>query len=210
MAIMLCSRNETIRNKWLTTLKGQWQVHEASSVRELFVLLRNYQIKTILLHRGSIEESELRDVCGRQVNCKVFVLSDRPSDNEGVLCLRLGCVGYANTYIAPPRLRAAVEAVESGLIWVGSSLMNHLIKGLTAGAAPETGSADPPDNPLLAGLSNREHQIAKLIAEGLPNGQIATQLDITERTVKAHLSSIYAKTKTKGRLSLALLMKRAE
>ncbi|HBG17970.1 MAG TPA: DNA-binding response regulator, partial [Desulfobulbaceae bacterium] len=83
----------------------------------------------------------------------------------------------------PPRLRAAVEAVESGLIWVGSSLMNYLIKGLTAGAAPETESADPPDNPLLAGLSNRELQIAKLIAEGLPNGEIATQLDITERTV---------------------------
>lgn len=208
MAIMLCSRNETIRNKWLTTLKGQWQVHEASSARELFVLLRNHPIKTILLHRGSIEESELREVCGRHGNCKVFVFSDRPSDNEGVLCLRLGCVGYANTYIAPPRLRAAVEAVESGLIWVGSSLMNYLIKGLTAGAAPETESADPPDNPLLAGLSNRELQIAKLIAEGLPNGEIATQLDITERTVKAHLSSIYGKTQTKGRLSLALLMKK--
>ena len=171
-------------------------------------MLKNYPIKTILLHRGSVEESELRQVCDRYGNCKVFVFSDRPSDNEGVLCLRLGCVGYANTYIAPPRLRAAIEAVESGLIWVGSTLMNHLIKGLQGGAMPQAEPVDPPENPLLAGLSNREHQIAKLVAEGLPNGTIAAQLDITERTVKAHLSSIYAKTQTKGRLSLALLMRK--
>ena len=57
-------------------------------------------------------------------------------------------------------------------------------------------------------LSNRELQIARLIAEGLPNGEISRQLAITERTIKIHLSSIFAKTGTKGRLSLALLMKK--
>lgn len=208
MAIMLCSRNATIRQKWLAILQDQWQVHEASSARDLFILLKNYPIKTILLHRGSVAESELREICRRQGNCRVFVLSDRPTDNEGVFCLRLGCIGYANTYIAAPRLRAAIEAVDTGLVWVGSSLMNHLIKGLAAGVPARAEQDGPPDSPLLAELSNREMQIARLIAEGLPNGEIARQLAITERTVKAHLSSIFAKTRTKGRLSLALLMKK--
>ncbi len=207
MAILLYSRNETVRSKWLMALKGQWQVHQASSVKELFAVMKRFHVETILLHRGSVAESELREVCGIG-GSKVFVLSDRPDDKEGLVCLRLGCVGYANTYIAPLRLKAAVEAVESGLIWVNSSLMQYLIKGLAAGGAHGAEPDSPPANPQLAGLSNRELQIARLVADGLQNNEIAAQLDITERTVKAHLGSIYTKTQTKGRLSLALLMKK--
>lgn len=185
-------------------LKGQWQVHQASSAKELFILLKRFPIQTILLHRGSIDESELREICGRNGGSKVFVFSDRPDDQEGVVCLQLGCVGYANTYITPLRMKAAMEAVESGLVWIGTSLMQHLIKGLASAESQEAA----PVNPLLDGLSNREYQVARLVAEGLQNNEIAVQLDITERTVKAHLSSIYTKTRTKGRLSLALLMKK--
>ena len=47
------------------------------------------------------------------------------------------------------------------------------------------------------------------MAQGLSNSEIAIQLDITERTVKAHLGAVYAKTSTKGRLALALLMRQA-
>jgi len=204
MTILLCSRNETVRNKWSMALKGQWQVHQASSAKELFILLKRFPIQTILLHRGSIDERELREICGRNGGSKVFVLSDRPDDKEGVVCLQLGCVGYANTYITPLRMKAAMEAVESGLVWIGTSLMQHLIKGLASAESQEAS----PVNPLLDGLSNREYQVARLVAEGLQNNEIAAQLDITERTVKAHLSSIYTKTRTKGRLSLALLMKK--
>jgi DNA-binding NarL/FixJ family response regulator len=207
MAILLCSKNDTVRNKWSMALKANWQVHQVASVKELAIVVKRFPIETILLHRGSVTESELREICGSG-GSKVFVLSDRPDDREGLVCLQLGCVGYANTYIAPQRLRAAIEAVESGLIWVGSSLMQHLIKGLAAAGAHAAEPDKPPASPQFAGLSNREYQIARMVADGMPNGEIAEQLDITERTVKAHLSSIYTKTQTKGRLSLALLMKK--
>ena len=42
-----------------------------------------------------------------------------------------------------------------------------------------------------------------MVAEGLQNREVAQRLDITERTVKAHLSSAYAKTSTQSRLGLA-------
>lgn len=188
-------------------LKANWQVHQVASVKELAIVVKRFPVETILLHRGSVTESELREVC-RSGGSKVFILSDRPDDREGLVCLQLGCVGYANTYIAPQRLRAAIEAVESGLIWVGSSLMQHLIKGLAAAGSHAAEPEHQPAGPQFAGLSNREYQIARLVADGMQNNEIAAQLDITERTVKAHLSSIYTKTQTKGRLSLALLMKK--
>jgi two-component system nitrate/nitrite response regulator NarL len=60
----------------------------------------------------------------------------------------------------------------------------------------------------LETLTKREREIADLIAQGQSNLEIAANLDITERTVKAHLSSIYEKTKTGSRLNLALLYNR--
>ena len=57
-------------------------------------------------------------------------------------------------------------------------------------------------------LTKREREIANLVAQGQSNLEIAANLDIAERTVKAHLRSIYEKTKTGSRLNLALLLNR--
>jgi DNA-binding NarL/FixJ family response regulator len=61
---------------------------------------------------------------------------------------------------------------------------------------------------ILESLTKREREIADLVAQGQSNLEIAANLDIAERTVKAHLSSIYEKTKTGSRLNLALLINR--
>ena len=58
----------------------------------------------------------------------------------------------------------------------------------------------------LAGLTERELQVLHLLAEGLSNKEIALALAITERTVKAHLSSIYEKLGVSDRLALAVLL----
>ena len=58
----------------------------------------------------------------------------------------------------------------------------------------------------MAKLTRAERNIAELVARGESNLEIAADLNITERTVKAHLTSIYEKTKTGNRLNLALLI----
>lgn len=211
MAILVCSRNNTVRNKWFEALHPDWQIHQADSVEQMYAILNQFRVEIILIHRNMIDISQLKELAGRVAGVKLFVLTDRPNDREGVTCLHLGCVGYANTYIAKPRLRAAVEAVESGLAWVGSSLMQYLIKSVPVGTEDlEGGEEGIQDNQVLSSLSKREYQIAILVADGFHNSEIASQLGITERTVKAHLSSIYSKTQTKGRLNLVLLMKKGK
>jgi DNA-binding NarL/FixJ family response regulator len=209
MTVLLCSRNDTVRKKWFSALSPTWNVYQAASVDEIVSLLSRMQIDIILLHRSLVDENQLREISTRGAGTKVFVLSDRPEDREGATCLRLGCVGYANTYIAPTRLRSAVQAVQTGLVWVGSSLMQHLIQNIAASrsANPEE-VGEQTTNPRIDTLSRREYQIARMVADGKQNNEIAAELEISERTVKAHLSSIYSKTETKGRLNLALLMKK--
>lgn len=52
------------------------------------------------------------------------------------------------------------------------------------------------------GLSNRESEVAELVAKGLPNKEIGNQLFITEKTVKYHLTNIYLKLDVKSRAQL--------
>ena len=53
-----------------------------------------------------------------------------------------------------------------------------------------------------------KRKVAEAVARGQANLEIAADLDISERTVKAHIASIYEKTKAGSRLSLALLINR--
>ena len=59
--------------------------------------------------------------------------------------------------------------------------------------------------PICIRLSERERQIAYLVARGMKNRDIAQQLTISENTVKRHLQSIFSKTGAKDRLELAVL-----
>ncbi len=54
-------------------------------------------------------------------------------------------------------------------------------------------------------LTERELQVARLIAQGASNKEIARQLDITERTVKAHVAALLEKCSARDRLQLSLI-----
>ena len=126
---------------------------------------------------------------------KVMALSDNPSFAEGSSLLRKGIKGYANTYIHLLHLKQAIEIINSGNIWLYPSFMQELIS--------QTADKNDVKSELLDKLTQRERETALLIAKGKSNKEIAVELDITERTVKAHLTNIYSKTGLTDRLSLA-------
>lgn len=209
MALLIYSQSSAVREKWTSVLKERWQLHHATTPKDLMILLRRMSITTLLLHQQGLGEEEMVEICRLRGETRIFVFSDRPDHRQGLACLRRGCIGYANTHMAATRLVAAIEAVESGLVWVGSSLLQYLIQGLAA-AAPEDHQAEIRGASRFSELSDREAQIAALVGEGLSNQEIGERFAITERTVKAHLGSIYAKTGCKGRLSLALALQKQQ
>ena len=163
----------------------------------------------LFLHRPLVDKEIIAYIRAKLPQCKLFVLSDRPDEDDGIGFLRLGVVGYANSYSSAARLREAAHAIASGSVWVNQQVMQRLILGMAPPAADDgsTKKQGQHDTPLLLHqLTKREDQIARLVAGGLSNLAIAEQLGITERTVKAHLSTIYSKTATTGRLGLALLV----
>jgi DNA-binding NarL/FixJ family response regulator len=77
------------------------------------------------------------------------------------------------------------------------------------GAAPIGSAPGPAADPGVR-LSPRELEVARAVAEGRSNREIADQFGITERTVKAHLGAAFDKTGARDRLQLALYVAEIE
>lgn len=132
---------------------------------------------------------------------RVVATSTQPADAEGLAAMQAGCVGYCHAYVAAASLRQVVAVVAAGGLWVGESLLGRLLSGVGA-ALTAAGLSERPD--ALVGLSEREREVALAAARGLHNKAIARDLAITERTVKAHLSSVFSKLGIQDRLQLTL------
>jgi two-component system nitrate/nitrite response regulator NarL len=136
----------------------------------------------------------------------LVVISQVPDQEQALAALAAGARGYCHALATPEMLRDVAAAVSHGGLWVGPELMNRLIRSLPAAAIPKSdGQAQD-----LAALTERERETAQRVARGFSNKEIARQLDITERTVKAHLSAIFAKLGLRDRLQLALRFRQAD
>lgn len=120
--------------------------------------------------------------------------------------LEAGASGYVHYLAAPLVLEQVAQVVAAGGMWLGADLMRQLVLA-TARSLPEApvealngARAD------LSQLTGRELAVAKLVAAGKTNKEVARELDITERTVKAHLGSAFEKLRVRDRLHLVLVM----
>ena len=92
--------------------------------------------------------------------------------------------------------------ITNGGVWMGQDLLKRLIEVSTSLAGNQAAQVDKH----LNRLTKREKQVAIEAAKGLSNKEISRILKITERTVKAHLSSTFERLGAKDRLHLALML----
>jgi len=135
---------------------------------------------------------------------RVIVASVRPNDEEGMQVFLAGALGYCHAYAPAVTLTQVLAAVATGSVWMGASLVARLLRQVDT-LASASGS-NSPGRWHHDALSEREHVIALRVSQGESNGKIAFALGISERTVKAHLTSIFDKLDIADRLQLALLV----
>ncbi len=131
---------------------------------------------------------------------RVVAASSNPKDVEAIEALDAGCAAYCHAYSDPATLVQIQQVTEAGHVWIGQNLMQQLIQ--TANRAKPAPLKTAPVWENL--LTHREREVAQLAAHGASNLQIAEQCEITERTVKAHLSAVFEKLEVVDRLQLAL------
>ncbi len=134
---------------------------------------------------------------------KIIATGNPVSDEMELALFKVGVRGCCRTDIEPQVLKRAVLAVQLGELWMRRSLTSRLLDELGVQSDDSTQSRRTVGR--FAYLTQREQEIAALIADGGSNKQIARRLAISERTVKAHLTEIFRKLGVGDRLKLALL-----
>src|SRR3990172_7953272 len=127
----------------------------------------------------------------------VIVLTVVEDEDTLLQALKMGARGYVLKGIGGGDLGSVVRAVAAGETYVTPQMAGRLLKELT-GRPTRSG-----DN--IEDLSDREHQILELVANGLTNKEIADQLFLSEKTVKHYMTNILEKLQVRNRVEAALL-----
>ena len=202
MSHILLTSNVALLARWIESFAGA-SVYESFS--EFEKMISGDDI--VWIHLPDDPESAkllIDESVKRCSNARLVALSNTPDDDQALKLMEHGVHGYCHA-LASPQVFSQISAVVSNQgLWVGPALLSRLIGGLGAGS---TKPAEAPSE--LDLLSAREKEVAILVGDGASNKVIARQLDITERTVKAHVSSIFQKLGLRDRLQLALVVRDA-
>lgn len=149
-------------------------------------------------------EARVAELLAQRPGVLAVVVSTVLQDPEGLRALNVGARGYCHQLAVPAVFKEVRQVVEHGGLWVGPELVQRLMH------ATREVLQRSPNAPLpkvdLSGLSDRERQVAQAVASGQSNKEVADQLHISERTVKAHLGVVFEKLGVRDRVQMVLLL----
>ena len=158
-----------------------------------------------LLHMSGMEldcyEWLLKHVSGKPL--RVGVCSDIPDIREMLECVRLGAKTYCNSHMATLHYHQMLELLSHGQSWFPPQMLDETFRLAQQAVKPAREQAQ------LDILTTREKDIAHAVGEGKSNRQIADLYDISEPTVKTHLTNIFRKLELRDRVGLVLYLKQA-
>ena len=125
-----------------------------------------------------------RKIVNEHPEIRVLVLTTFDADSYVLHALRAGASGYVLKDSQAPAIVSSILAVTAGERVMASAVANRVVDMLTGTTTPKE---------FYDGLTAREVEILKLLATGQANKQIAYHLRISEKTVRNHVSNMYAK-----------------
>lgn len=200
--VLIFSENEELVKSWTATLSPSYQVAITDDI-----YTHSNSADTIIIDSKKIENDKKLLSLFDNLAIRFLVVGSNWSEDDQINVLTHGAAGYCEVSESPKLILQALEQIIKGDIWIPRLLVPKVIGSLikmkaTADKVPSSKSIK-----LFELLSNREKDVAKLIQSGTNNKTIASALQISERTVKAHLTSIFKKLNIPSRLHLAVFIK---
>jgi len=169
-------------------------------------------VREVLAHRPDVALLDLRmpGLDGAQATAqlaeqapevRVLILTTYADDDAILPALRAGAAGYLTKDASGEQLVGAIRDVAAGRTVLDPNVQRRLVELVTTGG-PVSQPAPQPEPPVADGLTKREVDVVRLVAEGLSNQQIARRLVVSEATVKTHLNHVLSKLDVDGRPGL--------
>jgi DNA-binding NarL/FixJ family response regulator len=202
--IAIADDHAVLRESLATLLETQHDmkvIGKAANGHEALRLVQEHHPDVLLLDLFMPESNgfEVLRVLDREGNrVASVVLTGSDSQMDYLQAVRLGARGLVLKADDPQKLFSAVRSVAAGELWFPADIAQGVLNAMAGESkAEKVGN--------ISRLSERERQIAQLVANGLRNRDIAAELHISENTVKRHLQSIFDKTGARDRLELAVM-----
>jgi len=144
----------------------------------------------VLLLDLQMERSAFVDIEALAERVSVVVVTASERVEDAVEALRAGARALVFKRFAIETLMTAIHTVMDGNVWLPPSLQSVITEQLRA--------------PRTAALTRREREIARHVALGLRNAEVAERLGVSEGTVKTHLNNIFQKLGFRDRVELAM------
>jgi len=138
-----------------------------------------------------------REVTATEDPPRVLVLTTFDLDEVVYDALRAGASGFLLKDAPEDRLTTAIRVVAEGGSLFAPSVTRRLIEEFALRAPRRT--------PDLTGLTDREHDVLRLVARGLSNAEIAAELFVSENTVKTHVARLLMKLGVRDRVQAVVL-----
>ncbi|TNM40523.1 response regulator transcription factor [Nocardioides albidus] len=131
------------------------------------------------------------------LRCRILMLTAFDTDEFVLGALRAGADGFLLKAEDPELIEQAVLGADDGAAMMSAPVLRRLV---ALAAEPVTPAGVP------AGVSEREWEVARLVAQGRSNAEISAALHLSLATVKTHLGSLFAKLGLENRVQLAILV----
>jgi len=132
---------------------------------------------------------------------QILILTTFENDEYVAEALRAGASGFIGKGINPDELLNAIRVVAAG----DALLSPVAAKSLIARFLAQPNSHGPVDTEKLSSLTARELEVVTLVAAGLSNGEIATELNITTLTAKTHVNRAMTKLGARDRAQIVII-----
>ena len=184
----------------LATQPGIDVVGEAADGQQLLSVVRDTRpgvvITDLTMPRLSGAQAAAR-LLAAQPDLAILILTMHQDDESLFAAMRAGARGYLLKGADSAEVTAAIQAVARGEAVYGPGVAQRIIDFFSGRHEQFTARAFPE-------LTSRERDILELLAQGSANRQIASRLDISEKTVRNHLSSVFLKLQVNDRTAAAL------
>ena len=128
---------------------------------------------------------------------RIIVTGPGSRDEDILLAVTTGAKGYVSEEASPEEFKHAIREVHAGSVWVPRRVLATFIERATASARKVQPQTDDK-------ISDREREVLRLLVSGCSNREIAGELGIEERTVKAHVGRLMRKTGAENRIELSM------
>ena len=181
------------------------EVRECEDIASALLLLRDTAIDLVLLDLSMPDVDGLdglRKLRSAAPATPVIVCSAQDDPNLVRDCFKLGISGYLPKSSGTEVTRHALQLVRDGGVYVPSEALGERVDPASTGESSSTAQRDDDGRHTL---TPRQRAVLALLEQGMSNKVIARELDISEITVKAHVSAILRKLGVSNRLQAVLV-----